>query len=55
MRKIALYAGAVLAILIFLYASLSALVNQGLSIWGAIVMLIIILAGGAGLLLAVRK
>ncbi len=55
MNKIALFAGAVVGILIFLYAALSALVNQGLTIWGAIVMLIVILAGGTALLLAVRK
>ena len=55
MKKIALYAGAAFAVIFFLYATLSALVNQGLSIWGAIVMLVVIVAGGAGLMMAVKK
>ncbi|OQX42651.1 MAG: hypothetical protein B0D88_06275, partial [Candidatus Sedimenticola endophacoides] len=43
------------ATLLFSYAALSALVNQGLSIAGALVMLAIVVGGGLALLMAVRE
>ena len=55
MKKIALFAAAVLGLAIFLYASLSALVNQGLNLPGAVVVFLLVVMGGAGLLWAVRK
>ncbi|MES9958950.1 MAG: hypothetical protein ABW082_12645 [Sedimenticola sp.] len=55
MKKLFAALGIVFAILFFLYASLSALVNQGLSIIGAVVVMLIIVLGSGGLFWAVRK
>jgi len=55
MKKFFIGAGVALAVLFFLYATLSALVNQGLSIVGAGVMLLVIVGGGVALLMAVRE
>ncbi len=54
MKKLGLYAGGLVLLLISLYGSLAALVNQGLSIIGAIVVLILIVAAAGALLYAVR-
>lgn len=55
MKKLFAALGIVFAILFFLYASLSALVNQGLSIIGAVFVMLIIVLGSGGLFWAVRK
>lgn len=49
------YLGGTLAALMFVYGALAALVNQGLSLVGALVMLILILGGGLALLLVLRN
>jgi hypothetical protein len=49
MKKLALWLGALLALLMLLYGTLSALVNQGHSLPAAVALLIAV-AGGAGLL-----
>ncbi|MES9872134.1 MAG: hypothetical protein ABW162_12260 [Candidatus Sedimenticola sp. PURPLELP] len=55
MKKLLIALGITLAVIFFLYASLSALVNQGLNIAGAVIMMLIILLGVGGLFWAVRK
>lgn len=55
MKKFFIGAGIALAILFILYSVLSSLVNQGLSIAGAVVMLLIVVGGGVALLMAVRE
>ncbi|WP_172838805.1 hypothetical protein [Solemya velesiana gill symbiont] len=54
MKKLLAALGITFAVLFFLYAVLSALVNQGLSIIGAVFVLTVILLGSGGLFWAVR-
>jgi len=51
MKKIGLIIGGVFAALLFAYGSLSALVNQGLSLVGAIVVFTLIMGGGIAMLM----
>jgi hypothetical protein len=55
MKKLGLYAGGFVMLLISLYGSLAALVNQGLTIIGAIFVLIIIVGAAGALLYAVKE
>jgi hypothetical protein len=55
MQKWLLILGGILLGLIFLYGSLTALVKQGLSPIGAVVMLVIIIGAGIALLRAVKE
>ena len=55
MNKFLIGGGIAFAVLFFLYASLSALVNQGMSIMGALVVLAIVVGGGAALIMAVKE
>ena len=55
MNKWLIRLGALILGLIFCYASLTALVNQGLSIWGALVMFVLIIVAGSALIYAVKE
>ena len=55
MNKLLIGLGLTLMVLIFLYAAMASLVNQGLSAFGAAFMLILVVSGGAGLLWILRK
>ncbi|MEW7976154.1 MAG: hypothetical protein AB2814_01475 [Candidatus Sedimenticola endophacoides] len=55
MNKYLIWSGVAFGAIFFSYAALSALVNQGLSIAGALVMLAIVVGGGLALLMAVRE
>jgi len=55
MQKWLLILGGILLGLIVLYGSLTALVNQGLSLIGAVVMLVLIVGAGLALLRAVKE
>ena len=55
MKKLLIALGIAFGILIFLYAALSALVNQGLNIADAVVVLLLVVLGGGALIWAVRE
>jgi hypothetical protein len=55
MKKALMILGGLFAVLFVLYASISALVNQGLPLGAAVVVFLIILLGSFALFWAVRK